>query len=138
MFRMILRGNSTNSLNQAFIKDYQAKNGKQLVIDQSHGGSDKQARLVIDGLEADVVTLGLAADIDALHDKWRSGSRGDEPRQNRANRYSHRSPRLSCYPICLGVPARNNPRRPGNSKELAPIGTIAPLFIPSATISLST
>ncbi|MBV9274173.1 MAG: sulfate ABC transporter substrate-binding protein [Verrucomicrobia bacterium] len=55
-------------INQVFIKDYQAKTGKQVVIDQSHGGSGKQARSVIDGLEADVVTLGLAADIDALHD----------------------------------------------------------------------
>src|SRR5258708_12247632 len=54
--------------NQAFAKDYLAKTGKQVVIEQSHGGSGKQARSVIDGLEADVVTLGLAADIDALHD----------------------------------------------------------------------
>ena len=54
--------------NQAFAKDYLTKTGKQVVIDQSHGGSGKQARSVIDGLEADVVTLGLAADIDALHD----------------------------------------------------------------------
>ena len=54
--------------NQAFAKDYLVKTGKQVVIEQSHGGSGKQARSVIDGLEADVVTLGLAADIDALHD----------------------------------------------------------------------
>jgi sulfate/thiosulfate-binding protein len=54
--------------NQAFAKSYQAKTGDQVVIEQSHGGSGKQARSVIDGLEADVVTLGLAADIDSLHD----------------------------------------------------------------------
>jgi sulfate/thiosulfate transport system substrate-binding protein len=54
--------------NQAFAKDYLSKTGKQVTIQQSHGGSGKQARSVIDGLEADVVTLGLAADIDALHD----------------------------------------------------------------------
>ena len=54
--------------NQAFAQDYLSKTGKQVVIDQSHGGSGKQARSVIDGLEADIVTLGLAADIDALHD----------------------------------------------------------------------
>jgi sulfate/thiosulfate transport system substrate-binding protein len=54
--------------NQAFAKDYLTKTGKQVDIEQSHGGSGKQARSVIDGLEADVVTLGLAADIDALHD----------------------------------------------------------------------
>jgi sulfate/thiosulfate transport system substrate-binding protein len=54
--------------NQSFSKQYQQKTGKQVSIQQSHGGSAKQARSVIDGLQADVVTLGLAADIDALHD----------------------------------------------------------------------
>lgn len=54
--------------NQAFAKAYQARTGKSVTIRQSHGGSGKQARSVIDGLPADVVTLGLAADIDALHD----------------------------------------------------------------------
>ena len=53
--------------NQAFVKQYKAKTGKEVVIDQSHGGSGKQARSVIDGLAVDVVTLALAADIDALH-----------------------------------------------------------------------
>src|SRR5213595_1362016 len=46
-----------------------AKTGEKVTIQQSHGGSGKQARAVIDGLEADVVTLALASDIDALHDK---------------------------------------------------------------------
>ncbi|MEJ0023881.1 MAG: hypothetical protein WDN76_10970 [Alphaproteobacteria bacterium] len=40
-----------------------------VTIDQSHGGSGGQSRKVIDGLQADVVTLALAADIDAIHDK---------------------------------------------------------------------
>jgi sulfate/thiosulfate-binding protein len=53
--------------NQAFARQYKAKTGKDVLIDQSHGGSGKQARSVIDGLAADVVTLALAADIDALH-----------------------------------------------------------------------
>src|ERR1700738_4114536 len=53
--------------NQAFVKQYKAKTGKEVLIDQSHGGSGKQARSIIDGLAADVVTLALAADIDALH-----------------------------------------------------------------------
>src|ERR1700675_2315189 len=53
--------------NQAFAKKYKAKTGKDVVVQQSHGGSGKQARSVIDGLAADVVTLALAADIDALH-----------------------------------------------------------------------
>ena len=53
-------------LNAAFAKQYQAKAGKAVTIQQSHGGSSKQARAVIDGLEADVVTLALAYDIDAV------------------------------------------------------------------------
>lgn len=53
-------------LNAAFIKYWKAKTGETLTIRQSHGGSSKQGRSVIDGLEADVVTLALAYDIDAL------------------------------------------------------------------------
>jgi sulfate transport system substrate-binding protein len=52
--------------NKSFAKHWQAKTGKQVSIRQSHGGSGKQARTVIDGLQADVVTLALAGDIDAL------------------------------------------------------------------------
>ena len=52
--------------NAAFAKHWQLTNGQNVVIDQSHGGSGKQARSVIDGLEADVVTLALAYDIDAI------------------------------------------------------------------------
>jgi sulfate transport system substrate-binding protein len=55
--------------NKAFIKDWEAKTRDKLSIRQSHGGSAKQARSVIDGLEADVVTLALGYDIDALADK---------------------------------------------------------------------
>jgi sulfate transport system substrate-binding protein len=53
--------------NTAFIKHWRQKAGQSLIIRQSHGGSASQARAVIDGLEADVVTLALAYDIDALH-----------------------------------------------------------------------
>lgn len=56
------------SENAAFIKYWQQKTGQTVKIDQSHGGSGKQARAVIDGLEADVVTLALAYDIDAISD----------------------------------------------------------------------
>jgi sulfate/thiosulfate-binding protein len=52
--------------NAAFAKYWKAKTGQDVKINQSHGGSGKQARSVIDGLAADVVTLGLAADIDAV------------------------------------------------------------------------
>ncbi len=53
----------------AFAKYWKAKTGTQVTINQSNGGSGKQARAVIDGLDADVVTLGLAYDIDAIADK---------------------------------------------------------------------
>ena len=53
-------------VNEAFKKQWVAENGGTLEIKQSHGGSGKQARSVIDGLEADVVTLALAGDIDSL------------------------------------------------------------------------
>src|SRR5579862_3109480 len=52
--------------NQAFAKYWKAKTGQTVNIEQSHGGSSKQARAVIDGLQADVVTLALAYDIDAI------------------------------------------------------------------------
>jgi sulfate transport system substrate-binding protein len=53
--------------NGAFIKHWKARTGHDVVIKQSHGGSGKQARSVIDGLDADVVTLALAGDVDALY-----------------------------------------------------------------------
>ena len=55
-------------IDAVFAKQWKAKTGETVTIKQSHGGSGKQARAVIDGLEADVVTLALAYDIDALHD----------------------------------------------------------------------
>jgi sulfate transport system substrate-binding protein len=56
-------------IDDAFAKLWLAKTGQVVKIKQSHGGSGKQARAVIDGLEADVVTLGLAYDIDSISDK---------------------------------------------------------------------
>ncbi len=55
--------------NAAFAKYYKAKTGDDVKIRTSHGGSGKQARSVIDGIDADVVTLALAYDIDAIADK---------------------------------------------------------------------
>jgi ABC-type sulfate transport system substrate-binding protein len=54
--------------NAAFAKHWKAKTGDNVTINQSHGGSGKQARAVIDGIDADVVTLALAYDIDAIAD----------------------------------------------------------------------
>lgn len=56
-------------VNKAFSEKWKAEKGEALTIKASHGGSGKQARAVIDGLEADVVTLGLAYDIDAIAEK---------------------------------------------------------------------
>src|ERR1700704_103366 len=55
--------------NAAFARYWKAKSGQDVRVDQSHGGSGKQARSVIDGLSADVVTLALAGDIDAIATK---------------------------------------------------------------------
>ncbi len=55
--------------NAAFAKHWKAKTGDNVTIKQSHGGAGKQARAVIDGLPADVVTLALSYDIDAIHEK---------------------------------------------------------------------
>jgi sulfate/thiosulfate transport system substrate-binding protein len=71
--------------NQAFARHWKAKTGQDIAIKQSHGGSGKQARSVIDGLEADVVTLALAGDIDALH------KNGNWVRQDWQKRLPHNS-----------------------------------------------
>src|SRR4051812_26091367 len=55
--------------NAAFAKYWESKNGQKVSIQQSHGGSGKQSRSVIDGLPADIVTLALAYDIDAIAEK---------------------------------------------------------------------
>lgn len=57
------------AFNKAFAAHWKAKTGDTVTVKQSHGGSGKQARSVIDGLDADVVTLALAYDIDELHHK---------------------------------------------------------------------
>ena len=55
--------------NAAFARHWAGQTGQKVTINQSHGGSGKQGRAVIDGLEADVVTLALAYDVDALYQK---------------------------------------------------------------------
>ena len=54
--------------NQAFAKHWKARTGQEVTIKQAHGGSGKQARAIIDGLDADVATLALAGDTNALHE----------------------------------------------------------------------
>ena len=56
------------TINSAFVKNWKQQTGQDVTVNQSHGGSGKQARAVIDGEEADVVTLALASDIDVIHE----------------------------------------------------------------------
>ena len=75
-------------INAAFVAEWKAKTGDTLTIKQSHGGSSKQARAIVDGLEADVATLGIASDIDVLADKgllaadWQQRLPGDSTPYN--------------------------------------------------------
>lgn len=55
-------------VNDAFAKNWRDKTGETVTVEQSHGGSSKQARAVVDGLQADVVTMNQASDIDMLHE----------------------------------------------------------------------
>ncbi len=64
----------------AFAKQWQAQRQQTVVVNQSHGGSGKQARAVIDGLQADIITLALAYDIDAIAEKGRLISPGWQQR----------------------------------------------------------
>jgi sulfate transport system substrate-binding protein len=68
------------ALNAAFAKQWQAEHGQTVNIDMSHGGSGKQSRAVIDGLGADVVTLALAYDVDAIAQKTKLLDAGWEAR----------------------------------------------------------
>src|SRR6202171_442717 len=91
-------------LNPAFAKYWAAKSNEKVTSQQSHGGSGKQARAVIDGLEADVVTLALAYDIDALHDK------ADLLPADWQTRLPHRSAPYTCTVVFVV--------RKGNPKEI--------------------
>ena len=56
-------------INAAFVKQWKAKTGQDLTINQSHNGSSRQARSILEGLEADVVTFNQVTDVQVLHDK---------------------------------------------------------------------
>ena len=74
--------------NAAFAKQWKAKTGDNVTVKQSHGGSGKQARTVIDGLEADVVTLGLAYDIDAIAERGYIGHDWQKRLQHNSSPYT--------------------------------------------------
>ncbi len=91
-------------INKAFSEQWKAKTGQTVTINQSHGGSGKQARSVIDGLEADVVTLGLAYDIDEIAERA-----GLLPRNWQSRLADHSSPYTSTIVFLV---------RKGNAKNL--------------------
>ena len=97
--------------NEAFQKHWKQKSGKDVAIRQSHGGSGKQARTVIDGLAADVVTLALAYDIDAL------ASRGKLLPSNWQSRLPHNSSPYTSTIVLLV--------RKGNPKKIRDWGDLA-------------
>lgn len=75
-------------INQAFARQWKQKAGDNVKIKQSHGGSGKQARTVIDGLDADVVTLGLAYDIDEIAGRGLIAKDWQKRLQNNSTPYS--------------------------------------------------
>ena len=60
---------TSRAVNAEFAKSWKARTGQDVTVKQSHGGSGKQARSVVDGLDADVVTLALAYDIDEIAER---------------------------------------------------------------------
>jgi sulfate/thiosulfate transport system substrate-binding protein len=75
-------------LNAAFARQYKVKTGDNVTVKQSHGGSGKQARSVIDGLQADVVTLALAYDIDAISERGLIAHNWQQRLQHRSTPYA--------------------------------------------------
>src|SRR5205823_201650 len=89
------------ALNQAFLSRFEADTGQRLAIRQSHGGSGSQARAVIDGLPADVVTLALWSDTDAVCQKGLIRAGWEERLPNRS---------LPYYSTIVFVVRRGNPK----------------------------
>jgi len=75
-------------INRAFSEQWKSKTGQPITINQSHGGSGAQARAVLDGLQADVVTLALAADITALARRGLIGADWETRLPNNASPYT--------------------------------------------------
>lgn len=100
-------------LNKAFVADYRKKAGIAVAIKQSHGGSGSQARAVIDGLDADVVTLALFSDTDALRDKGLLPVKWDERLPNRS---------LPYLSTIVFVVRKGNPKKIGDWSDLVKDG----------------
>src|SRR5262245_30679583 len=106
-------------LNQAFAHDYEQTTGKTVAIHQSHGGSGSQARAVVDGLVADVVTLALWSDTDALRRKNLLAEQWEE-------RLPHRS--LPYFSTIVFVVRKDNPKHIRDWPDLVQpgVGVITP------------
>jgi sulfate/thiosulfate-binding protein len=106
--------------NDAFAKEWKAKTGETVTIKQSHGGSGKQARAVIDGLEADIVTLALAYDIDEIAERA-----GKFPKDWQARLPNNSSPYTSTIVFLV---RKGNPKGIKDWSDLAKpgIGVITP------------
>lgn len=106
-------------MNQAFAEDYAQKTGHTIGIQQSHGGSGSQARAVVDGLDADVVTLALWSDTDALCRKGLLAEKWDE-------RLPHHS--LPYFSTIVFVVRKGNPKNLRDWPDLVSdgVGVITP------------
>jgi len=103
-------------VNKTFAEQWKKQSGQTVDISQSHGGSGKQARAVIDGLEADVVTLALAYDIDAIAEKSKR-----LPATWATRLPNHSTPYTSTV---VFVVRKGNPRQIHDWEDLAKPGTI--------------
>ena len=108
------------AFNAEFVKHWKEKTGETVKINQSHGGAGKQARAVIDGLEADVVTLALAYDIDAIAEKT-----GKFPKDWQSRLPNNSSPYTSTIVFLV---RKGNPKGIKNWDDLAKpgVGVITP------------
>jgi sulfate/thiosulfate-binding protein len=97
--------------NEAFAAEWKAKTGEAITVNQSHGGSGKQARAVIDGLDADVVTLALAGDIDQI------ASRTDKLPKDWVSKLPHNSAPYTSTIVFIV--------RKGNPKQIKDWGDLA-------------
>ncbi len=112
-------------INPAFQKSWKAQTGEDVKIDQSHGGSSKQARAVLDGLEADVVTMNQSSDIDVL------ATRGKLLPENWATRLPNNSaPNTSVTVILV---RKGNPKGIHDWPDLAKPGTTVVIPNPKVT-----
>ncbi|MBB5019974.1 sulfate transport system substrate-binding protein [Chitinivorax tropicus] len=112
-------------LNPAFLKSHKAKQGEELQIQMSHGGSTKQARAVIDGLAADVITMNMATDIDILAEK------GKLLPDNWASRLPNNSVPFTSASVF--IVRKGNPKQIKDWSDLAKAGT--QVVIPNPKLS---